>query len=67
MKKYFLGLILPTLEKRRERGDFIAVYRTSKGLEKFDRNDLFVWDNRTRKEIVKDYMQERHKKIQLPI
>ena len=39
-------LKLPTLEKRRERGDFIAVYRASKGLEKIDREDLFVWDNR---------------------
>ena len=40
-------LKLPTLEKRRERGDFIAVYRVSKYLEKIDRNDLFVWDDRT--------------------
>ena len=35
-------LKLPTLEKRRERGDFMAVYRASKGLEKIDRDDLFV-------------------------
>ena len=26
-------LKLPTLEKRRDRGDFIAVYRASKGLK----------------------------------
>ena len=30
----FSRLKLPTLEKRRERGDFIAMYRASKGLEK---------------------------------
>ena len=35
-------LKLPTLEKIREKGDFIAVYRASKGLEKIDREDLFV-------------------------
>ena len=39
-------LKLPTLEKRRERRDFIAVYRASIGLEKTDREDLFVWDDR---------------------
>ena len=38
-------LKLPTLEKRTEMGDFITVYRASKGLEKID-NDLFVWDDR---------------------
>ena len=40
-------LKLPTLEKRRERGDFTAVYRASKGLEISDRDDLCVWDDRT--------------------
>ena len=35
-------LKLPTLEKRRERADFITVYRASKDLEKIYRNDLFV-------------------------
>ena len=39
-------LKLSTLEKRRERGDFIAPYRASTGLKKFDREDLFVWDDR---------------------
>ena len=43
-------LKLPTLENRREIGDFIAVYRALKGLEKIDREDLFVWDDRTRTE-----------------
>ena len=40
-------LKLPTLEKRRKRTDFIAVYRASKDLEKIDKDDLFVWDDRT--------------------
>ena len=40
-------LKLPTLEKRKERGDFIAMYRASKNLEKTDRDHLFVWDDRT--------------------
>ena len=35
--------------EKREKEDFIAVYRASKGLEKIDRDDLFVWDNRTRR------------------
>ena len=38
-------LKLPTIEKRKERGDFIAVYRASKGLEKIDREDIFVLDD----------------------
>ena len=38
-------LKLPTLEKIRERGDFIAMYRASKDLEKIDK-ELFVWDDR---------------------
>ena len=60
-------LRLPTLEKRRERGDFKAVYRASKDLEEIDRDDLFVWDNRTTRETEKDYMQKKPKKIQLAI
>ena len=44
---YVLILKLPALEKSRERGDLIAVYRASKGLEKVDRDYLFVWDDRT--------------------
>ena len=43
------------------------MYRTLKGLEKIDRDDLFVWTKRTREETEKDYMQERHEKIQLLI
>ena len=39
-------LKLSTLEKRRKREDFIAVYKASKGLEKIGREDLFVWNNR---------------------
>ena len=39
-------LNLTTLEQRRERGDLIAVYRSRNGLEKFDKDDLMVWDNR---------------------
>ena len=37
-------LNLQTLKERRERGDLIAVFRAMKGLEKVDREDLFVWD-----------------------
>ena len=37
-------LELPTLEKRRERSDLIAVFRAMNGLERVDREDLFVWD-----------------------
>ena len=37
---------LPTFQKKRERGDLIAVYRASKGLDKIDRDYLFVWDFR---------------------
>ena len=40
-------LKLPTLEKIRARGDFTAVYRASEGLEKIDREDLFVRQDRT--------------------
>ena len=37
---------LPTIKKKRERGDFIVVYRFSKGLEEISREDIFVWDDR---------------------
>ena len=43
-EKRFFRLKLPTFAKRKERGDFIAVCRASKCLEKIDRDDLFVWD-----------------------
>ena len=45
-KERIYRLKLSTLEKRRERGDFIRVQRASKGLEKFDRANLFVWAKR---------------------
>ena len=35
---------LTTLERRRERGDLIALYRIMEGLEKMDRDDLVVQD-----------------------
>ena len=38
------GLI--SLEKRRERGDLIVVYRTMNKMGKLDRDDLFVWNTR---------------------
>ena len=46
-------LKLPTLEKRRERGDFIAVYRASKGLEKIERR--FVCVGRQKYKSTKEY------------
>ena len=67
-EKRLSRLKLPTLEKRRERGDFIAVYRASKCLEKIDR-DLFVWDDRTRRGHEKKLKRTacKRQKIQLPI
>ena len=41
-----LSRLNQSLEKRRERGDFIAVYRASKDLERIDTEDLFVWNDR---------------------
>ena len=35
-------LKLQTLEKRRERGDLIAIYRAASEMEKVDRSDLFL-------------------------
>merc|ERR1711911_517658 len=40
-------LELQSLEKRRERGYLIAVYKGLSGMERFDREDLFVRDTRT--------------------
>ena len=63
-------LKLPILEKRRERGDLIAVYRASKDLEKIDRDDLLVWNDRNtrgHKKKLKRTTCKRNKKIQLPI
>ena len=37
---------LPTLENRRERGDLIAIYRVMSGMEKMDREDLCMWNER---------------------
>ncbi len=37
---------LPTLEKRRGRGDLIAIYKAYEGLEEVDQSDLMVWDTR---------------------
>ena len=39
-------LQFPTLEKRRERGDLIAVYRSVNGIEQLDREDLLVFSER---------------------
>ena len=58
-------LKLSTLKKRKERGDFRAVYRALKGLEKIEGSSLCEGQQkykRTREETEKDYMQERHKK-----
>jgi len=41
-----LRLKLPTLVERRERRDLIAVYNAWKGMDKVDREDMFVWDQR---------------------
>ena len=67
-------LKLPTLDKRGESGDLIAVYRASKGLENIVREDLFVWDNRTTRGHEKKLKRttckrdkKKEEKIQLPI
>ena len=69
-EEWLSRLKLPTLEKRRERGDFIAVCRALKDLEKIDRDDLFVWDDRTTRKHEKKLKRttcKRDKKIQLSI
>ena len=63
-------LKLPTLEKRREREDFIAVNRSSKDLEKIDNDDLFVLNDRSTRGYENKLKRPIHagdKKIQLPI
>ncbi len=40
-------LNLTSLEDRRERGDQIAVYRVMNGLEKLDRDDLVIGEERS--------------------
>ena len=58
------------LYEKRERVDFITVYRASKGLEKINRKDLFVWDNRNKRGYEKKLIRttcKRYKKIQLLI
>ena len=42
-------LELPTLQQRRERGDLIAIYRSLKGKDQVDREDLFMLDSRDTK------------------
>ena len=42
-----LRLDLMSLEQRRIRGDLIAMFRLTEGLEKLDREDLIVRDERT--------------------
>ena len=37
---------LPTLEDRRERGDLIMLFKMINGMEKLDREDLFVREQR---------------------
>lgn len=41
-----LGLKLLTLKEKRERGDSIMMFKTIRGLEKVDREDLQMKDDR---------------------
>ena len=52
-------LKLQTLEKRRERGDLIAVYRAANEMEKVDRSDLFLWDSRNTRGHGKKFRMDR--------
>ena len=45
-KERLATLQLPTLEKRQERGDMIALYRLVNGMEQLDREDLLVFSER---------------------
>ena len=69
-KERISRLKLPTLEKRRERGDFMAVYRASKDLKKIDRDDLLVWDDRTtkghKKKLIRTTSKRNIKKYSFP-
>ncbi len=35
---------IPTLEKKRKRGDLIAICKAHEGGEEMDQRDLMVWD-----------------------
>ena len=46
-RERLLRLNLPTLEKRRGKGDVTFVYRASKEMARVDRKDLIGWDVKT--------------------
>ena len=58
---------LLALEKR-DRGDFIAVYRAFKGLKKMDRGDIFIFVDRTKghEKKLKKTTCKREKKYSFP-
>ncbi len=61
---------LTTLERKRERGDLIALYRIQEGLEKLDREDLVVRDGsetrRKSKKLKKSACRRDVKKYSFP-